>query len=303
MGKSLRGPPELSTLAPQRRVRVSSFLLLADCQLGAYATFSGMTEADVAGFAARDMRVEVAPYVEGFAWDAERYEWSIEVANRMRPPFVVIAGDMVDDINDEAQLEELFRITGQLDTSIPVRWVPGNHDAAFDTTVPTPASLQRYRDIFGPDRYAFSFGSSRIIVIDTPILDHPEEVGDEMEDQMEFLEYELANAREARDQAILIGHHPLFVSSPDEADTYWNIPRAQRRRVLDLVHRYEVRIAFAGHWHRNAIAFDRDFEMVTTGPVGYPLGKDPSGYRVVEIEGDDVKHEYHAFVDSESLGD
>jgi 3',5'-cyclic AMP phosphodiesterase CpdA len=259
-----------------------------------------MTEADVAGFAARDMRVEIAPYAEGFAWDAERYEWSIAVANRMQPGFVVVAGDMVDDINDEAQLEELFRITALLDRDIPLHWVPGNHDAAFDTTVPTPASLERYRELFGPDRYAFGFASSRFIVLDTPILDHPEEVKDEFEDQMEFLEYELAKARESQDRIILLGHHPLFISSPDEPDTYWNIPKAQRHRVLDLVHRYDVRIAFAGHWHRNAIAFDGEFEMVTTGPVGYPLGKDPSGYRVVEIEGDDVKHQYHALVDPSS---
>jgi hypothetical protein len=53
-----------------------------------------------------------------------------------------------------------------------------------------------------------------------------------------------------------------------------------------------VRIAFAGHWHRNALGFDGRFEMVTSGPVGYPLGQDPPGYRTVEI-GDDVTHEYH----------
>ena len=45
---------------------------MADCQLGAYATFSGMTEADVAEYATRDMRVEVVPRVAGFEWDAAR---------------------------------------------------------------------------------------------------------------------------------------------------------------------------------------------------------------------------------------
>jgi len=267
-------------------------LLLADCQLGAYATFSGMGEADIAGFAARDMRVEPAPRVEGFAWDAERYEWSIRVANRIRPQFVVVAGDMIDDLSNVDQYDELLRITSLLDDDIPVRWVPGNHDAAYDTRAPTSDSLERYRQLFGEDRYAFSYGSTRFVILNTPVFDHPEAVPDELADQMEFLAYELAAARQNHDRTILLGHHPLFIHAPDEPDTYWNLPRAQREPVLELIRRYDVRIAFAGHWHRNALAFDGPFEMVTTGPVGYPLGEDPSGYRMVEV-GEDVVHRYH----------
>jgi 3',5'-cyclic AMP phosphodiesterase CpdA len=222
------------------------------------------------------------------------------VANEIRPDFVVVAGDMVDDLDDEAQLEELFRITAQLDDDIQIRWVPGNHDAAFDTVVPTAGSLLRYRELFGADRYGFGLGPTRFVVLNTPVLDHPEEVPDEFDDQMQFLERELAEARESYDRTILLGHHPLFIHAADEADSYWNVPRAQRKRVLDLVHRYQVEIGFAGHWHRNAIAHDGAFEMVTTGPVGYPLGEDPPGYRTVEI-GDEVTHEYHPLVRPESF--
>jgi 3',5'-cyclic AMP phosphodiesterase CpdA len=254
-----------------------------------------MSESEIETFAMRDMVVEQVPKVEGFAWDAERYEWSIGVANQLRPQFVVVAGDMVDDIDDEAQVAELFRITARLDGDIPIRWVPGNHDAAFDTVAPTPQSLLRYRELFGDDRYGFSAGSTRFVVLNTPVLDHPEAVPDELSDQMEFLERELAAARQTHDSTILLGHHPLFIRAPDEPDTYWNVPRSQRQPVLDLIHGYDVRIAFAGHWHRNAVAYDGEFEMVTTGPVGYPLGQDPPGYRTVEI-GDEVTHEYHPLV-------
>ena len=41
------------------------FLFMADCQLGAYATFSGMNEEDIANFDARGMSVEIVPKVEG----------------------------------------------------------------------------------------------------------------------------------------------------------------------------------------------------------------------------------------------
>lgn len=61
------------------------FIFMADCQLGAYATFSGMSNDDVTVYAAKDMRVEAVPFVEGFEWDAARYREAIRAANHMRP--------------------------------------------------------------------------------------------------------------------------------------------------------------------------------------------------------------------------
>ena len=34
--------------------------------------------------------------------------------------------------------------------------------------------------------------------------------------------------------------------------------------------------------------------MVTTGPVGKPLGKDPSGLRIITISGKNVGHKYYS---------
>jgi hypothetical protein len=102
----------------------------------------------------------------------------------------------------------------------------------------------------------------------------------------------VADARAAGREVILFGHHPLFVRDPEEEDTYWNLPLPRRRVILDLVHRTGIRHAFAGHWHRNSIARDGAFEMVTSGPVGYPLGVDPSGFRIVRMRPHDITHEY-----------
>jgi hypothetical protein len=179
-----------------------------------------------------------------------------------------------------------------VDDEIPLFWVPGNHDIATDTVVPTRYSIDKYREIFGRDYYAFDVGERRAIVINTVVIDHPEEVPDELEEQMEFLEFELS--RTAPGRAVLFGHHPLFVRAPHEPDTYWNLPRPRRADLLRLVHHHRVPIAFAGHWHRNSVAFDGSFEMVTTGPVGVPMGSDPSGVRVIDFDGDGLRHEYRA---------
>ncbi|MDB5242532.1 MAG: 3-carboxymuconate cyclase, partial [Spirosoma sp.] len=50
---------------------------------------------------------------------------------------------------------------------------------------------------------------------------------------------------------------------------------------------------FAGHYHRNAFGKSGDMEMVTTGPVGKPLGNDPSGFRIVKVSGGQVSHQYY----------
>jgi 3',5'-cyclic AMP phosphodiesterase CpdA len=269
------------------------FVFLADTQLGCYATFSGFTEEQVEQYAAMGMKVEAVPAVTGYEWDASRYRKAVEIINATRPELVVIGGDLIDDPNVEDQIDEFLAITAQIDDGITVRWVPGNHDIADDFMAPTAKSIQAYRDVFGPDRYSFKMGNTLFIALNTPVIDHPEHVPDEWESQLAFFTDELAHAsRSDLDHVIVIGHHPLFVARPDEPDTYWNIPLERRTVILDLLHAAGVKIGFAGHWHRNAIATDGPFTQVTSGPVGYPLGDDPSGYRVVDVSSTAVDHRY-----------
>jgi 3',5'-cyclic AMP phosphodiesterase CpdA len=273
------------------------FVFMADCQLGAYATFSGMTESEVARFAQRDMRVEMVPRVEGFEWDAERYREAIGAANALRPDFVVMGGDMIDDPASQDQYETLMEITAGLDADIPMYWVPGNHDIAEDTIVPTPGRIAAYREAFGPDYYAFDHGGVRFIALNTVVIDHPEQSGDALAEQMDFLRREIDLVVESGARGIVFGHHPLFTREPHEGDTYWNLPGDRRRSLLAEFHRGRITHAFAGHWHRNSVARDGAFEMVTSGPVGYPLGEDPSGIRVVRVEPGRIMHHYHGLAD------
>ncbi len=54
---------------------------------------------------------------------------------------------------------------------------------------------------------------------------------------------------------------------------------------------------FAGHYHRNELGQDGDLEMVTTGPVGMPLGGAKSGIRIVTVDDKGVTHKYDDFGD------
>jgi serine/threonine-protein phosphatase CPPED1 len=278
------------------------FVFMADCQLGCYASFSGMAVEETQRYAARNMRVAAVPPVEGWEWDARRFEEAVDAANRLRPQFVIVGGDMVDDPADEGQHAEVQRIAARL-KDIPVHWVAGNHDAADDCLVPTSASLAAYRARYGPDCYAFQHADTSFIIVNTVVWDHPERVPDQLGQQLAFFETALRDARRDGSRHILVfGHHPPFTEHAAEPDSYWNIPLARRRDVLRLLRDFGARAFFAGHWHRNGGGWDGELEVVVTGPVGYPLGGDPSGFRVVDVTSERVDHRYVALAEITTAG-
>ncbi|MBY5163320.1 metallophosphoesterase [Salsipaludibacter albus] len=277
------------------------FVFMADCQFGAYASFSGLDDDDVAAYAARGLQVEAVPSVEGFAWDAARYRLAVDAANELSPAFVVMGGDMLDDPDDDAARRELVRLTERL--SAPMHWVPGNHDVAVPDRDPSPASLVAYREHWGPDHYDLVHGDTTVIVVNSSVWIHAEQLPEAHAHHQDLLEQRLARARDRGGPVVVCGHHPLFTRDPDEPDSYWNVPRAQRSGLVDLFVAHGVTTYLCGHWHRNGGGTVDGLEVVVTGPVGYPLGDDPSGFRVVDVRGGAVHHDYVSFTGDVGVGD
>ena len=225
-----------------------------------------------------------------FEADAQLFEMAITHANRLAPAFVVICGDLVNRVGHPGQIAEFRRIAAQLDPSVPLHFVAGNHDVGNE---PTAESLRTYRETFGSDWYSFRHGEVFGIVLNSQLIDAPENVPQEAERQLNWLREELLQASVSGARHLLVfQHHPYFLTSPDEEDQYFNIGRATRAVYLELFVESGVEAVFAGHYHRNAHGRDGDLEMITTGPVGKPLGDDPSGFRVVKVERDSLQHEY-----------
>jgi len=281
-----------------------TFIQLADPQFGLFARFSGQTAEQIARYRARGLNIKLAPKTTGFAEETRLFTKAINAANRLRPAFVVVCGDIVNQWDDDAQAAEALRIGALLDDGIGLHWVAGNHDVGTDKghTVPTAESLARYRAGFGPDNYAFQHGDASFIVLNTAVMQCPEETPGELKAQMEFLETELAAARTRQSRhTVLFTHHPLFLREPDEdepGEAHLTIPIVRRRPVLKLLREYEVDAVFAGHWHQNNYAADGKMEMIASGSVGYPFGDDPSGYRVVRVGKSGLKHDWHAMDES-----
>lgn len=226
-----------------------------------------------------------------FAQESANLEFAISTANRLHPAFVVMSGDLVNKPGDKAQIEEYLRITHKLDQGIPLYSIAGNHDVG---NVPTPESLAAYRQVFGRDYYSFRNGAIEGIVLNSSIIQHPEKVMDEEARQREWLEGELKKAVAEHVQWIVVFQHiPWFLHNADEQDQYFNIPHEARIRYLKILKDSGVRYAFAGHFHQNSMGKDDAFEMVTTGPIGRPLGDATSGIRIVSVSERGLCHRYY----------
>jgi 3',5'-cyclic AMP phosphodiesterase CpdA len=193
------------------------------------------------------------------------------------------------------ELAELMRITASLDRGIPMHWVAGNHDV---TNEPTAASIARYRERFGDDLYSFDQKGSHFVVLNSTVWQEPSNVREEFERQVDFLTADLRAARNGGSKHIVVfTHHPLFLTHLDEGDSWLVIPRERRRVLVDLLKEYGAETVFAGHWHRNHVSYHGDLQVVCSGPVGLPLGDDPSGLRIVKVLDDRIEHRYYALDD------
>jgi len=226
-----------------------------------------------------------------FVQDSANFEFVVANVNRLHPDFVVITGDLVNKPGDSAQIAEYRRIVGQIDKSIPVYNITGNHDLGNS---PTPESIADYVKTFGPDHYTFRHRGLTGIVLNSTLIHTPDKAPQILAAQDQWLRAELAKARDEHPKHIVVfQHHPWFLKSANEPDQYFNIPLARRAAHLALFREFGVRYLFCGHYHQNADARDGAMESITTGAVGKPLGGSQSGFRLVIVRDDRIEHRFY----------
>ena len=217
------------------------------------------------------------------------FEKALAHANRLKPAFVVVTGDLVDAPNDLAMTARFKNIAAKLDKSIPLYLVPGNHDVR-DT--PTPASLTFYRREIGRDNYSLDVRGCHLVVFNSEIVNRPQASGNEEQQQLAWLTADLEEAAAHKPTHIMIfSHHPIFVSRPDEPDAHGNLPQARRQIYLSLLKKYGVTAAFSGHEHYNAIGRYGDTEMITTASLCKPFFG-VAGFRIVKVYRDHIEHKF-----------
>jgi 3',5'-cyclic AMP phosphodiesterase CpdA len=231
-----------------------------------------------------------------FDREVELFTRAIAHANRLGPNFVIITGDLINKPGDEEQIAAVLHIADQLNPDIKMYYLPGNHDIG---DAPTLEQLNWFRQRISPDWYSFELGDWHFIALNSCIIFKDENVPAEYKKQWRWLNQDFARAAERGYKNFLVFmHHSLFLERPDEADDeYFNIPQRVREDYLELFGKYQVRAVLAGHRHIDFQAAAGAMQMITTAPVGMPLADDPSGFRIVKINGDHLEHQYFGLDD------
>lgn len=270
------------------------FMQLADPQFGMFEARSRLSPEEIEDALLKGCKVIPTGPVSGLEMERDLFQNAIEEANRLRPAFVVVCGDMVHNSTDE-EWDTLLDVARGLDPEIPLHWVPGNHDIGGLSVDAAQSSLLRYRERFQSNYFSFDHNGASFIVLDsTAICNKPPLLG-EWEAQLGFLEDALTRAAERPGPIVVFSHHPPFLKSPDEPDDYWNMPLQFRIPLLKRLRAGDVDTVFCGHWHRNNESAYDGMDVVVSAPVGYPLAKDPSGYRIVRVSDDGLEHDYFGF--------
>lgn len=226
----------------------------------------------------------------------------IQVINDMdpKPKFFIICGDLVDAMPGtkyRSEQEKAFiKVFKELHPDIPLVCVCGNHDVG---NTPTPSSIQGYQDKFGDDYFTFYCAGVMFIVLNSQYFEDPSLVEDLAKEQETWLEKQLEDAKSGKYKHVIIFQHiPWFLSDPEEEKVFFNILPDLRKNMLQKFYDSNVRAIFCGHYHRNAGGFFKDLELVVTSAVGCQLGTDKSGFRVVKLDDNFIKHKYYAFQDA-----
>ena len=206
---------------------------------------------------------------------------------------LIVLGDVMgDDLSLLPRFMSLFSLAG-----LPQYYVHGNHDYDFDATTDAH-SADSWRQIYGPNYYAFEIGEVTFVALDNVVYPcGPEDAaaggdregcadpertiynGRVPERQMEWLGNLLAETPE--DRLVVLMHHVPFVSFIDQ-----ETGRHQTDNLAEIHAMLQGRpaISFSGHTHTfEYLAAGERFggweEMVGVGrlPFDHVVGGAPSG--------------------------
>jgi 3',5'-cyclic AMP phosphodiesterase CpdA len=221
----------------------------------------------------------------GYEHDLKTFKQAVVQINALKPDFVVICGDLVND-PEEKSFADFNKIKAEFD--IPCYCASGNHDVGNQ---PTPESLEYYRKIIGEDYYSFEHKGCVFVFVTTQLWKAP--VQDETEKHDAWLEDTLEDAANRNARIFVVGHHPLFLEKPDEAEEYMNLPVDKRQELLSLFKKSGVVAVLGGHTHRLLINEYEGIQLVNGETTSENFDERPFGFRMWHVtDSRPFKHDF-----------
>ena len=200
---------------------------------------------------------------------------------------MVITGDFVNNSKSKEQIAAYKSMIAQIDSSVKVYMIPGNHDIGKVSR----ASIDNYKKNYGETHFSFRYGDCAFIGIDSNIIKEEDKEREEV--QFKWLEQELQKTKDARFKFVFT-HCSVFLKRMDEPVNYSNFSLPMREKYVRLFQKYGVNAIFAGHLHNNAYGKVGNMEMITIGPIGKVLGTGYQGMNLVKVYPDRFISEFIA---------
>jgi serine/threonine-protein phosphatase CPPED1 len=260
---------------------VPLFLLLAFCF--AVAASQSDTAKEVFAF------VQIAdPQLGkgGYEHDIKLFRKAVERINGLKPDFVVICGDFVEDF-DSQSVADFNKIKSEL--AVPSYLTPGNHELHYQ---PTAETLSRYRENFGKDYFSFKHKGYTFVFADSQLWKSPLEGETEKLDA--WFKKTLKAAKHENSPIFMVQHIPLYLKQPDEPeDPNYNLSIAKRKELLTLMVDFGVVALLGGHTQETVINNYKGIQLVNTGSATKNDDNSPPGFRIWRVKSpNSIKHEF-----------
>ena len=221
----------------------------------------------------------------GYEHDVNSFKQAVKQVNALKPDFVLICGDLVNDANEKS-FSDFNKIKAGF--TVPCYCVSGNHDIG---NKPKRESLQYYRKVVGKDYYSYEHKEYTFVIVNTQLWKSPVEGESDKHDS--WLKATLETAANKGSRIFVVGHYPLFVKEPDEDEEYMNLPLGKRKELLSLFEKRGVVAVLGGHTHTLIINDYKSIQLVNGETTSKNFDNCPLGFRLWYV-GDEIpfKHDF-----------
>jgi 3',5'-cyclic AMP phosphodiesterase CpdA len=211
----------------------------------------------------------------GYRRDVLRFEQAIRQINELKPDFVVVCGDLVNQALLGGTLEHFAKEKSAL--AMPCYCVPGNHDIGAVSV----DLLARYRRVIGHDYYEIEHKGRVFLMVNSELW--AVNVPEESQKHEEWFKTSLEKASAAGKPVFVVAHRPLYVANPDEPSDVWNIPLEKRRELLGWMERYGAVAWLSGHIHTDTVNDFKGMQLVSSVTTSVSFFERPFGFHVWHI--------------------
>lgn len=224
-------------------------------------------------------------FSEDFSPEMDIMERLIPVVNGIDADFIVLSGDLVHKRSDSCALEAFKGLLGKFRKDVKVYCLPGNHDVGNEAL---PHEVEAFVERYGADRFVHKEKGYTVIGYNSCVVKAQTEA-----EEAEYLWLEEQLKGTDRNKPVfVVAHHPVFLNTPDEPETYETLPQQMRVKYLQLFEKYGVDFYLAGHLHKCARGEYNGIRLITSSAAGRQLGEDKSGYTVVKVGKEGPQVEY-----------